>query len=89
MAIKWVRDNIANFGGDPSKITLFGESAGAASIVAQMIAPDSQGLFKNVILQSGTLTNKWAMNSPARALEKSQDLVKRSKCEKDVVSFSL
>lgn len=55
----WIRENIEAFGGNPYAISLFGESAGASSIVAHLIAPSSNGLFHNGILQSGSLDNKW------------------------------
>jgi para-nitrobenzyl esterase len=57
MAIKWVYENISNFGGDPSNITIFGESAGSMSVCLHMIMPISKGLFKRVIMQSGPCTN--------------------------------
>lgn len=53
MALQWVQRNIENFGGDASNITVFGESAGGASVLAHMAAPSSRGLFHKVIIQSG------------------------------------
>ncbi|WP_431240824.1 carboxylesterase/lipase family protein [Mycolicibacterium aichiense] len=52
-ALRWVRDNIAEFGGDPTKVTIAGESAGAMSVCDHLVAPESAGLFRAAILQSG------------------------------------
>ncbi len=52
-ALQWVKRNIAAFGGDTANVTLFGESAGAVSILALMTAPAAQGLFHKAIIQSG------------------------------------
>ena len=53
LALCWVKDNIRAFGGDPDIITIFGESAGSMSVGLQMFSPQSRGLFKRVIMQSG------------------------------------
>jgi len=52
-ALRWVRDNIAAFGGDPDNVTIAGESAGALGVMLLMAAPDARGLFHRAIAQSG------------------------------------
>ncbi|XP_078390362.1 bile salt-activated lipase-like [Cetorhinus maximus] len=68
MAIAWVKNNIANFGGDPELITLFGESAGGASTSMHALSPVNRGLFRRVISQSGDAQAMWTVNrNPLRA----------------------
>ena len=61
LALKWVNKHIGDFGGDASKITIFGESAGAASVSLLMLSPLAKGLFSKVIAQSGSALNYWAV----------------------------
>ena len=57
-ALRWVRDNIAAFGGDPAKVTIAGESAGAISVCDHLVAPESNGLFRAAIMQSGPCSSQ-------------------------------
>jgi len=52
-ALRWVRDNIVAFGGDPDRVTLFGQSAGAMAVCAHVASPASEGLFRAALLESG------------------------------------
>ena len=54
MALKWVKNNIDKFGGDPTQVTIFGESAGAWSVNMHMVSPLSRGLFHRAISESGS-----------------------------------
>jgi para-nitrobenzyl esterase len=55
-ALEFIRDTIAPFGGDPSRVTIFGQSAGAASVAAHLASPRSRGLFSGAIIESGAFS---------------------------------
>ncbi|MBE6222499.1 MAG: carboxylesterase/lipase family protein [Bacteroidales bacterium] len=56
-ALEWVKTNIANFGGDPSNVTIFGQSGGGGKVSTLMAMPSAKGLFHKAIVQSGSITN--------------------------------
>ncbi len=56
-ALEWIQNNIENFGGDPSNVTIFGESGGGGKVGTLMCMPAAKGLFHKAIIQSGTLIN--------------------------------
>lgn len=62
MALQWIQKNIHHFGGDPSQVTIFGESAGGLSVGMHLLSPMSSGLFNKAIIQSGApLTYSWGI----------------------------
>jgi len=78
LALKWVQDNIAGFGGNPAGVTLFGESAGGASVGLHILSPLSQGLFRSAVCISGTALNDWA--APPNPMDLTLKLAKHLNC---------
>lgn len=65
-ALRWVRDNIVAFNGNPNKVVVGGQSIGAAMVEALMLTSAAKDLFHGVILQSGTVLAPWAFNFDSR-----------------------
>jgi para-nitrobenzyl esterase len=69
-ALRWVKDNIAGFGGDPDKVTIAGESAGGMSVCDHLVAPDSEGLFSAAIIQSGPCAAQFDLPTAEKTSER-------------------
>ena len=63
-ALEWVRDNVAEFGGDPSNVTIFGESGGGSKVTCLLGMPSAQGLFRSVCAMSGALLEAHPHDAP-------------------------
>lgn len=61
MALRWIREHIADFGGDPHNVTIFGESAGGCSVHYHLVSPMSRGLFHRAIAMSGAALTSWSI----------------------------
>jgi len=85
-ALKWVRENIIQFGGNPENITIFGESAGAFAVNCLLAIPSAKGLFKRAIVQSGYV-NKFS-SQPSTGIKVYETLLEKLDIEKgDVESL--
>ncbi|XP_077862011.1 acetylcholinesterase-like [Saccoglossus kowalevskii] len=69
-ALKWIKANIEYFGGDPDRITIFGESAGSISVNLHIFSPMSKGLFKRAIMQSGVSAAAFTYNNDKEMITK-------------------
>jgi para-nitrobenzyl esterase len=67
LALLWIRNHIAAFGGDPQRITIAGSSAGALSVGLHLVSPGSTGLFDRAIMQSGPPSYRWRNRDEAEA----------------------
>lgn len=81
-AMKWVKDNIAFFGGDPENITIMGQSAGAMSVQQHIFSPLSEGVFQKAVMSSGGGVSKALSSAPAeKAYPFWQAVMERSGCK--------
>nr|UYG55603.1 carboxylesterase 3 [Arma chinensis] len=80
MALKWLSENINEYGGNPDSIIVFGESAGGASTHYLITSPLSRDLVKGAISESGVLDGEWALSHPGDAKETSEKVAKIVGC---------
>jgi len=83
LALQWIQDHIHHFGGDPKKVTLFGESAGGTSVCIHMAAESSKGLFRNAIVESGACNGPWGPGTLEEGLETSRQWMERNSLTMD------
>ena len=62
VALKWTKQFISDFGGDPDQITIFGESAGGLSVCTLLVSPLAEGLFNRAIIESGSCIGPWSVD---------------------------
>ncbi|XP_039956903.1 venom carboxylesterase-6-like [Bactrocera tryoni] len=74
LALRWIKLNIRAFGGDPEKVTIFGQSAGAISVHLHMLSRQSEGLFRSAITMSGTANVPFAINDSP--LQQTRDIAR-------------
>ena len=80
-AMQWVKDNITAFGGDPRKITIMGQSAGAMSVQLQTQSPLTEGIFRSAVMSSGCGMTDMLMSTPEKAYPFWQEIMKRLGCD--------
>ena len=80
LALKWIHNNVQYFGGDNTRITIFGESAGAVSVSLHLLSRLSSNLFRNAILQSGSALSDWATLTHSEAYKRGSEILEVLGC---------
>lgn len=79
-ALKWIQGNIVNFGGNPGKVTIFGDSAGGSSVSLHLLSPESKGLFHQVIAESGVDLSPFAIQRGSFGRRFAKELANKLNC---------
>lgn len=88
-ALRWTRNNVAAFGGDPDKITIWGESGGAVCSHVLMLNPEFAGMMRGAILGSGSAVHFWGSVSAARATARARHMSGWTGCKRDLPALEL
>lgn len=79
-ALKWIKDNIENFGGNPNKVTIFGQSAGGTSVSLHLMSPLSKDLFHQAIAESGVDLSSFAIQPTSFGVSNAAKLAEKLSC---------
>lgn len=79
-ALRWIKSNIASFGGNPNAVTILGQSSGSTCVHLHTMSPLSKGLFHRAIMQSGSAMSYWSHYDPRYAKRSFDDVMKKVNC---------